>query len=136
MVTVAERLKQIRDRLGYSQDGMAASIGMKQRTWADWEKKPPQALLFLRKLVEKHEMSADYLIGLTDDPTTRGGPSLSPEMQEVIGLGQQLSMARQQDLLAITKTFIAQEPPGSSVADAQAKATGRKQDAPRIIGEE
>lgn len=41
---------------------------MKQRTWADWEKQPPQALLYLRRLAETFGVSTDYLLGLTDDP--------------------------------------------------------------------
>ena len=100
MVELSERLKRFRDEIGYSQDGVAGSIGMKQRTWADWEKQPPQALLYLRTLAETHQVSADYLLGITDDPSPRRGEALPAPVQEVVSLAVAWPDARQQELLA------------------------------------
>ena len=76
---MAERLREVRDRRGYNQTGMALLADVAQTTWSIWEDKPPQQFTSLRKLAEGLEVSADYLLGITDDPTPpakRGkGPS-------------------------------------------------------------
>jgi transcriptional regulator with XRE-family HTH domain len=66
--TVALRLKELRERYGYSQAGMAKAVGMEQTAWSRWERNPPEALLQLRNISEYYGISADYLLGLSDNP--------------------------------------------------------------------
>lgn len=68
---MSTRLRELRDRLGYSQEGMATSVGMAQRTYANWEKQPPEALTHLASLSRHYGVSADYLLGIIDDPAGR-----------------------------------------------------------------
>ncbi len=133
---ISERLKQLRDQKGYSQEGIASSIDMKQTTWADWEKHPPEALVRLKKLAEKYQVSADYLLGLTDDPTARDAPALGETVQEILVKVKQLAPARQRDVLRIIDAFMEQGEPGSPSGSPRDKALGRKPDAPHIIGGE
>lgn len=65
------RLREIREKLGYSQEGMAKPIGMTQTTYAGWEKAPPEAFERLASLSRHYGVSADYLLGIIDDPAGR-----------------------------------------------------------------
>lgn len=66
---IAVALKRFRDKLGYSQTGIAESVGMKQTTWSGWEKDPPDAMEWLVRLSRRHGVSMEYILGETDDPT-------------------------------------------------------------------
>ena len=111
MVEVGERLKQFRDEIGYSQWGVAESVGMKQRTWAGWEKQPPQALLYLRQLSVTFGVSADYLLGLTDDGDRRKaegpGAALPPqgEIAQLVTLAQRMSDELRYALLTVAEAL-------------------------------
>lgn len=68
---MAIRLRELRDRLGHSQDGMAAAVGMEQTAWSRWEKNPPAQLDILARISRHYGVSADYLLGIIDDPAGR-----------------------------------------------------------------
>jgi len=132
---MATRLKALRDKHGLNQEGIALSVGMKQSTWSDWEKKPPESLEHLARLAERYRTSADYLLGLTDDPTRREGPAPPPYVVEILELLPELSDARRYELWKIAEALVAVElAQPSSFDQAIAKATGKVQDEPRIIG--
>jgi transcriptional regulator with XRE-family HTH domain len=137
MDKISERLRLVRDRLGYSQDGIASSIDMKQRTWADWEKQPPSALVHLKALAEKYGYSAQYLLGITDDPRPPTAETLSEDAQDLLALVKQLPASRQRDILLIAEAFFEEanpERPGQSPLDqASDKATGKAKDEPHVI---
>jgi transcriptional regulator with XRE-family HTH domain len=91
MNPISERLKKFRDSLGYNQEGIAESVGMKQRTWSDWEKSPPEALQWLVNLSRRYSVSVDYLLTLTDDPTPHKSnavayPLRNPEIADLMRL--------------------------------------------------
>lgn|GEM_PF-1062642 len=65
---MAMRLKQLRDSKGFSQEGMAKSVGMTQKSWDRWESHPPESFTHLRRIAERYKVSADYLLGIVDDP--------------------------------------------------------------------
>lgn len=102
---ISEHLKKLRDDLGYNQEGIAATVGMKQRTWSDWEKKPPDALLWLFRISQRYAVSVDYLLGLTDDPTPkRNGLQSYPERgQEVIDSMREMSPREQAAVVQIVR---------------------------------
>jgi transcriptional regulator with XRE-family HTH domain len=105
MNMISERLKKLRDDLGYNQEGIAATVGMKQRTWSDWEKKPPDALEWLLRIGQRYAISVDYLLGLTDDPTPhRNGVQSYPERgQQVIDAMRSMSEREQAAVVQITQ---------------------------------
>jgi len=74
-VTIGERIKQMRQIRGYSQQELASKIGIAMNSLYHYEKnrKTPSAEV-VAKLAEALGVSADYLLGLTDDPTPKEGP--------------------------------------------------------------
>jgi hypothetical protein len=74
---------------------------MKQRTWADWETKPPEAFEHLTRLVHRYNTSADYLLGLSDDPLPRRDAPLPEPVRELLQLSVELPASRQEELLEL-----------------------------------
>lgn len=109
MNIVAQRLRDFRDSLGYSQQGIAASVDMEQTVWSRWERKPPEALEHLRRIAGKYGVSADYLLGLTDDPNPVRGEALPEPVREVVALSVAWPEARQQELLDVALVLDAAE---------------------------
>lgn len=68
---VSVRLRDLRRNRNYSQQGLADLVGMKQSTVANWEIDPPEALTHLARIASYYGVSADYLLGLVDDPAGR-----------------------------------------------------------------
>lgn len=73
---------------------------MKQTTWSDWETRPPAQFAILARIADYYQVSADYLLGITDDPSPRRGEALPAPVQEVVSLAVAWPEARQQELLA------------------------------------
>lgn len=88
---------------------MAVSVGMDQTVWSRWERTPPEALSLLRNIAVKFSVSADYLLGLTDDPSPRRGEALPEALREVLELAVQWPDARQQELLDVALVLDAAE---------------------------
>lgn len=132
---MATRLRALRDKFGYSQEGMAQAVGMEQTAWSRWEKTPPEAFVTLKRIAENYNTSADYLLGLTDDPSRREGAAPPPYVVEILELLPELSDARRYELWKIAEALVAVElAQPSSLDQAIAKATGKVKDEPRIIG--
>lgn len=69
MKIIGERLKTLRRGAGLSQAALAAQIGTKQPAYAHYELgeiMPPYPVLV--KLADYYGVSADYLLGRSDDP--------------------------------------------------------------------
>ena len=64
------RIRDLRTDKGLSQEQVAAVLNVKQNTYSQYEigtlNYPLEAVV---KLAEFYEVSMDYLVGLTDDPT-------------------------------------------------------------------
>jgi transcriptional regulator with XRE-family HTH domain len=88
MGTVPERLRLLRLGRNYSRDAIADAVGMGRSTLTEWESSTPRAFAHLARLAERYGVSADYLLGLTDDPTPLGRgeapPPYSQEMTEIL----------------------------------------------------
>ena len=132
---MATRLRALRDKFGYSQEGMAQAVGMEQTAWSRWEKTPPEAFVTLKRIAENYNTSADYLLGLTDDPSRREGAAPPSYVVEILKELPKLSDARRYELWKIAEALVAVElAQPSSLDQAIAKATGKVKDEPRIIG--
>jgi hypothetical protein len=83
---------------------------MDQTVWSRWERTPPEALSLLRNIAVKFSVSADYLLGLTDDPTpAQAGAALPEALRAVLELAVQWPDARQQELLDVALVLDAAE---------------------------
>lgn len=93
MVT-GNRFRELRDRLNFEQEELAESIGMGQKTWSNWENGIlPNQIQWLFRLGRLYHVSADYLLGLSDDwrPPGSAGTVLTPEEDELITLWRSLT---------------------------------------------
>lgn len=79
------RLKNARERAGHTQDSLAEFIEIHRRMITRYEngESSPSAEV-LARLADALNVSTDYLVGLTDDPTPRTGGGLKPSEQRVL----------------------------------------------------
>lgn len=104
---MAERLRELRAEKGYNQEGMAAIAEVSQSTWSSWEKGTPEQFAALRRLAERAGKSADYLLGITDDPTpaTRRD-EWTPEAIAAVSLVNELPAGKRGAALAVLKAAV------------------------------
>jgi len=70
MSTITSRLKKLRGEKGLKQIEVAALTGLIRATYANWETgRTEPDLDSVKLLAEFYEVTTDYLLGLTDDPT-------------------------------------------------------------------
>lgn len=66
------RMKELREDADLSQEIVAKAIGITQRKYSYVETRSHQLTAkLIVKLAQYYHVSADYLLGLTDDPTPR-----------------------------------------------------------------
>lgn len=98
---LGKRLKTLRLSKELSQGQIAEYAGISQSTVSDIEngKIAPKTLDALVALAEYHQVSLDYLVGLTDDPAPRQAEAALPaSLRAVIDMAVQWPAARQQEL--------------------------------------
>lgn len=68
---IGDRIASIRGEKGESQEALAAALGVKRQVIGYWETgaRPIKAET-LAQIAERYHVSADYLLGLSPDPTT------------------------------------------------------------------
>lgn len=80
-----QRLKELRIKQGHTQESLAELIGADNRQVWRWEsgKYAPSADMLIN-LAQALNTTADYLLGLTDDPSPLRGDGLKATEQRVI----------------------------------------------------
>ncbi|WP_051276649.1 helix-turn-helix domain-containing protein [Desulfovirgula thermocuniculi] len=71
MATFSERLKMLRKQRGYLQKELASIVGVKRGTIASWESGRVPELRWVERLADVFNVSTDYLLGRTNDPTPK-----------------------------------------------------------------
>lgn len=77
-----KRLKWARERLGITQEELAEKLGVSLRTITRYENQSGDDLV--RDIAETLDVSADYLLGLSDDPKREVDSSLTPDEHALI----------------------------------------------------
>lgn len=101
MGTVGDRLRAARERAGLSLGQVHQYEGIQKGHLSEMEQgsKNPTGQTIAR-LAVRYRTSADYLLGLTEDPSQRIDEPLSETIRDVVELARDLSPGRQQELLA------------------------------------
>lgn len=80
-----KRLRQLREAYGYSRRELSEKIGIAERQIVRYEAGESDATgEIVARIANLLNISADYLLGLTDDPTPNLGTDLRPEEAAVI----------------------------------------------------
>lgn len=92
-----KRLKTLRERLGITQDELAERVKVSSRTIMRYEREEPDDDT-LRLLAITLNVSSDYLLGLTDDPTPVND-ELDPQSSELIAAYNRGDFARALEII-------------------------------------
>ena len=76
--TLGGRLRESRERLGLERKEFAVKLGLYPATYSAWENGDLPGGARIPELACSLGVTTDYLYGLTDDPTPRGGPAWQP----------------------------------------------------------
>ncbi len=102
------RLRDVRNQRGLSQGQIAEYAGVSQSTLSDLERGEisPKTIDAVVNLATYFECSADYLLGLTDDPRPAEKRSWTPESKTAVDLIDSLPAAKRAAALAVLKAAI------------------------------
>lgn len=104
-MTTGERLIELRNKLGFSQEQMADELGVKRSTYAKWEKDTNQPTRKLKDIAAYFHVTTDYLLGNTDIPNeppasaAAGMQALTPQDQELLRKYHELDSRGKQAVL-------------------------------------
>lgn len=110
-MTTGERLRRQRERVALTLGQVAEYEGVSKTYLSALEREvnSPNVWPLLARLAERYRTSADYLLGLSDDPSPRRGEALPEALRAVLELAVQWPDARQQELLDVALVLDAAE---------------------------
>ncbi len=111
MWEIGKRLRERRENAGLTQGQVAAYEGCDVNYISKLERgtNHPNVWPLLARLAERYRTTADYLLGLTDDPNPQRGETLPEPVREVVALAVAWSETRQQELLDVALVLDAAE---------------------------
>lgn len=88
-MTTGERLTELRNKLGLSQEQMADELGVKRSTYAKWEKDTNKPTRKLKDIAAYFHVTTDYILGRTDagvqpPAAPASTPPLTPQEQDLL----------------------------------------------------
>lgn len=102
-----QRLHALREQAGLSQQQLADHLGLTQRAYAHWERKPvalrPDQLL---NLAQALNVSVEDLVG--SNGTKKRGSGPTGKMKQLVEAASQLPRNQQQKLAAVLEAFVNQ----------------------------
>lgn len=135
---MAARLKQLREDQNTSQEDIAAVAGVSQVTWSTWEREPPKQFAALSRLAKRFGISANYLLGLNDDPVLLSGivDHDSETLAELHTIAVDMSPQRRREILAIARALAEVEQREQTPLERGIDKVKRGENSPTIIGGE
>lgn len=102
-MTTGERLTELRNKLGLSQEQMADKLGVKRSTYAKWEKDINKPTRKVNDIAAYFHVTTDYILGRTAQPTQPPAtppstPALTPQDRELLHKYHTLTPDHQQDI--------------------------------------
>lgn len=86
-MTTGERLTELRNKLGLSQEQMADKLGVKRSTYAKWEKDINKPTRKVNDIAAYFHVTTDYILGRTAQPAQPPAAppmALTPQEQELL----------------------------------------------------
>lgn len=88
-MTTGERLTELRNKLGLSQEQMADKLGVKRSTYAKWEKDINKPTRKVNDIAAYFHVTTDYILGRTAQPAQPPAappstPALTPQEQDLL----------------------------------------------------
>lgn len=105
-MSVGERLRERRQDTGLTLGQVGEYEGVTPQYLSDLERgrNQPNTWELLRRLARRYHTSADYLLGLVDDPA--GRRDLSPELQEIARIWAELDSDQRRLVLDTMKMLV------------------------------
>ena len=102
-MTTGERLTELRNKLGLSQEQMADKLGVKRSTYAKWEKDINKPTRKVNDIAAYFHVTTDYILGRAAQPTQPpvtppSTPALTPQDRELLHKYHTLTPDHQQDI--------------------------------------
>lgn len=102
-MTTGERLTELRNKLGLSQEQMADKLGVKRSTYAKWEKDINKPTRKVNDIAAYFHVTTDYILGRTAQPAQPPAappstPALTPQDRELLHKYHTLTPDHQQDI--------------------------------------
>ena len=82
-MTVAESLRRFRQEYGIKQKDVAEALGISQQAYQPYEVKVKPSAEVIAKIAVAFNVSADYLLGITDKPRSLNGENFENEIIEL-----------------------------------------------------
>ena len=116
--TITNRIRTARADAELSQMQIQAYDGIKQSTVSQWESGLiPFSVVALGKLAKRYNVSADYLLGLTDAPDPAAQSVIPPDAIQMAELFVQLDKKQRTILLQLAESFVVVSQPFDSLVD-------------------
>lgn len=109
-MTVGERIKNRREKIGMTVDKLAEKLGKNRATIYRYERGDIEKLPIeiLEPISRALDVSPGCLMGWTDEPTKKTAPSLSSEEHHLIELFRQLTPKEQGSLIGRAELLVEQ----------------------------
>lgn len=113
-MTTGERLTELRNKLGLSQEQMADKLGVKRSTYAKWEKDINKPTRKVNDIAAYFHVTTDYILGRTAQPAQPptappSTPALTPQEQDLLRKYRQLTPAGRSQLDTYLDFLLSQE---------------------------
>lgn len=107
MPLFGNRVKELRENLGYTQEELADLIGTNQREVSQYENGRQPRAPRLARLAEVLETTTDYLLGLSEEPLRAlGGVSdLNSDERELVMLYREKSPAQRKRIMDVVRVL-------------------------------
>ena len=99
------RFQALREARVWNQNGVATAVGMARSTYADWETRAPSALVWLAELCDLHGVSADFILGRTDDPKF-DSVTLGAKARKVLVLMANATSAKRAEIIDVVGSML------------------------------